>query len=381
MDIMNSLLPLLKAISHNQQNLNIDGADTQLINFATDSGMAVYLKYCAQKSVDNLPTDNKNKILAAELTVKIITNTLLKALKEILKSSDQCHDDIILLKGIAHAQSIYPSPWFRIMSDIDILVSEFDSKVLNIILLNLGYVQTSHNPQAYYDEHHHCMPYYNKKNNIWIEVHTHLFSNTTDVKHDKLFHLQNILNSTYPIEKKSYNKNIKQLAPELHLIYTCVHWAEDYNLHKTCIQFTDIILLINNTNMDWNIINKWLNNTASASSVFLALSYLNSANIIQIPQSFFDHCQLKNKNMGLINRTILYKIIDNYLLGKTQYSKRLNENNLKIIWSTLLKPNSSFINLFLVINNLIFPPDNKNKFKAKYTFNRILKLFYTQKND
>jgi len=372
---MKSLLPLLQAIGHDKLNLDISNINTPLINFITDSGMAAYFNYCTQNSANSLPETDKNKIYSATLTAKIITNTLLNSLKEILDSSDQCHSDIILLKGISHAQCLYPSPWFRIMSDIDLLVSEIDLEIMKNILFELGFIQTSINPQKFYDSHHHIMPFHNKKNNVWIEIHTHLFSTTTDVRKDSLFNINEIGKNSCDIKNTPYHKNVKKLCPELHLIYTCVHWAEDYNLYKTGLQFTDIILLIKRENIDWIKTVNWLSNTTSASYVYLALSYLEQSDAIEIPTDFFKSCNLKHKNMGYLNKYILFKIIDNYFLGKKRYNNFFNENNLKIIWSTLLKPSPSLHNLFFLPINIVFPPANADRFKLHFITNRILSLF------
>ncbi len=373
---MKSLIPLLTAINNNQLTLDISSMDNNLIDFSINAGMGTYLKYCSQNSQQPVEQATSQLLLSAELTAKIITTNILNALNEILTHSKQCSSNIILLKGIAHCQSYYPAPWFRIMSDIDLLISKKDTDMLESILIQLKYKQTSKNSHEYYETHHHSMPFYNKKNNTWIEVHTHLFSNTTDVINDDLFNIKKMAMNTMPMKSHQYNDNIKQFSPEFHLIYTCVHWAEDYNLYKTCIQFTDIILLIRQQPFDWLKVSTELNNTASASSVFLALSYLKQSGIIEIPNSFFSSFKLRYKNMGAVNRYILYTIIDNYFLGKKQYSKIANENNLKIIWKTLLKPNTSFNNLILLPCNLLFPPENANRFKISFLFKRFLNLFH-----
>ncbi len=374
---MKSLLPLLSAISHQQQDLNISRTQDNLIDFAINAGMGAYLKYSAENIQQTISAESYQRLLSADLTAKVITYSILNSLKEVLAFSEQCEDDIILLKGISHCQRYYPHPWFRIMSDIDLLVSEKDVATLENILLKLGYQQTSKNTQEFYTSHHHSMPFYNKKNNLWIEVHSHLFSKSTPAKHDELFTLENIQTNTVAMYDPEYNCNIKQLSTELHLIYTCVHWADDFNTHKSCIQLTDIVLMIlnNNTPLNWEKMSNWLTNTASASSVFLALSYLNKSSIIKIPDTYFNRVKLKHSNMATINRLILYKIIDDYFSGKKDYGRFLTENNLLIIWTTLLQPRSSLNNILRLPVNILFPPDNDERFKISLIAKRIIGLF------
>ena len=370
---MKSLLPLIKAISSGKQNLDIGDIDRHLFEYIIDSGLASYLNYSIIK------TENiyHSILMSAELTAKIITNTQIQAIQVITDAAAGKIGDITLLKGISLCQNYYPSPHFRIMSDIDILILDKDISSLNEVLIKLGYKQTSEKPDDYYDAHHHDMPYYNKENNVWIEVHTHLFSNMTPVFNDKLFSLENIRENRLNMDSEKFGDKVKYICPELQLIYTCVHWAEDYNAYKSGIQFTDIILLVKNkgNGLDWNKIHNWLDNTASASSVYLALSYLHKSGLLELPDSRFKKITLKNKNMFFINRFLLYKIIDKYMIKGVRYGKVLNEKNIIIIWDTLLQPSPSTINLISLPWNIIFPSNKKNRYHIKHIYNRVRNLY------
>lgn len=371
---MKSLLPLIEAIGHDRQELEIGNIDDQLVQYIINSGLASYLNY----SIQNTKTININydTLVAAELTAKIITNTQIQAIKEITNAAKHDVTEITLLKGISLCQNYYPFPHFRIMSDIDILILEKDICSLDKVLNSLGYKQSSDNPDEYYDTHHHCKPYYNEKNNVWVEAHTHLFSNMTPVLNDTLFKPENIRENRLNMNNQVFGGNVKYLCPELQLIYTCTHWAEDFNPHKTSIQFIDIILLIKNNGngLDWIKTTNWLNNTASASYAYLILSFLHKHNIVKIPDIYFKSINLKYSNMGFINRYILYKLILNYMLGKRTYNSVFNENNVRIIWKTLLKPASSFSNLIQTPWNIIFPPEKENRYKTSYIISRIRNL-------
>jgi len=374
---MKSLIPLLAAISHNLTTLNIRDMSDDLIDFSIDLGMGVFLKHCSKNALQASKPATTQLLISVELTAKLITNNLLNAVKEILILSEQCTDDVILLKGISNCQRYYPEPWFRIMSDIDLLVSEKDAQAFETILLKLGYQQTSKNSHDFYEFHHHSMPFYNKKNNVWIEVHTHLFSKTTHAKHDKLFSIEQINKNTAQPFNSVYYKNVKQLSTELHLIYSCVHWADDFSTHKSCMQLTDIILMLKNNDipLDWHKINNWLYDTNSASCVFLALSYLHKSKIIEIPPLYFNNVKLKHYNMGFINVFILHNIIDNYFMQGKNYGRFLTENNIIIIWETLLQAKTSWINILQIPLNILFPPDNINRFKLSLMTKRFFNVF------
>jgi len=370
---MKSLLPLLKAISENKTTLNIESISPELFQFAIDSGLASYLKHCSEDSINNEKSKYNTTLNSADLTAKILTHTQLDALDELIRIAASEVDEVILLKGISICQKLYPLPHIRIMSDIDLLVSEKDSKTLEGILIDTGYKQISENSVEFYDQHHHSMPFYNAKNNVWLEIHTHLFSGSNPNLDDELFKIDSIFKNTVIINKEKYPINVKQLSTEYQLIYTCSHWVDDLKIHKSSMQLIDMILLIKNNGagLDWTKIFAYINNTSSASYVFLLLSYFDKYKIIDVPKNYANLIKLKNSNMGIINMSILHYIVDGFLLGKIINHKFLNENNIQIIWSSLLLPSSSLKNLTRLPLNLLFPPKNTNRYKFKLFISRI----------
>lgn len=373
---MKSLSPLLNAISANKTNLNIKTISDELLTFAIDSGMAAYLSYCSKDNETSKHFERNNTLKAADLTAKMITHVQLQALNNLLEVALPVINEIILLKGICICQNYYPQPHMRIMSDIDVLVSGKDSEQLKIILLEMGYTQKSEYSEAFYLSHHHSMPFYNKENNVWIEVHSHLFSGSNPALHDSLFDINNIFEHSIPMHKERYSNKVKQLNPELQLIYICTHWADELKINKACVQLVDMILLIKNNQkgIDWDKLFILANNTASASYLYLILSYFEKTQIIEIPTNYAKSFQLKYKNMGYLNKLILHKIISYYILGEKTCNKLINENNLKIIWSTLLQPSSSFCNIVKTPWNILFPPEEKERYKLYFLFNRLKTL-------
>ena len=376
---MKSLLPLLKAINLNKKDLEVDEIDDKLFEFIINSGLATYFNYSTQQSKKTNKSINHNSLYSAELTAKFITNIQLQALQKILSSLNNEISEVILLKGISLCQAYYPSPHFRIMSDIDILVLEKDTDTLNSTLNNIGYIQKSEYSNKFYESHHHSMPYYNKNNNVWIEAHTHLFSKESSVINDKVFNLENIRQNTLQINSNEYAGKVKHISPELQLIYICNHWAEDFNIQKSGIQFIDMILLLKNngTGLDWQQIINWLEDTASASNVYIALSYLNNRGIFVLPDTFLSSLVLKYSNMSYINCQLLYKLIDCYLLGEQRFNRVLTEDNARIIWRTLIQPSSSLVNLLNLPWNIVFPPKETNRYKIHFLFNRLKNMMKT----
>jgi len=367
---MKSLLPLLMAISKEKLNLDISAIDNELIDFSISAGIAPYLKYCSQESDKTPNKDISTKLVSSELSAKFITRSMYNSLRLVLNHLQKDTEGIVLLKGIAVGKSYYPRDWLRLMGDIDLLVHSSDIPKIKTTLFKLGYKQISHNPAEFYESHHHLMPFYNARLDTWIEVHTNLLTDASLAKNDTLFNIDNIYSNTIPAsEQISYEK---QLSTDMQLIYTCVHWAEDYSSYKGCLQLIDIIHLVKciNDKSDWPSLSEKLKATKSASIVYLAISYLIKHNIIEINSIQFEK-DLKKNNISILNRYILFTIIDTYFIKGKCYGSIFSENNVKIIWKTLIQPRNSFINLLNIPWNILFPPDNKQRFSFELLIIRI----------
>ncbi|MCW8855022.1 MAG: nucleotidyltransferase family protein [Gammaproteobacteria bacterium] len=373
---MKSLPLLLKAISTDKKDLDIESFSSKAVLYAIESGLGPYLNHYLHNNSRASQSEYVSEIISADLTAKLITNTQLSALQEIINTSLSLVDEIILLKGISTCQNFYPLPHFRIMGDIDLLVSEKDQAILENILVKMGYQQKSQLDAEFYQTHHHSMPFHNTNNNVWIEVHTHIFPPSSAVIDDKFFSLKNIKNNCISLNNERYPEKIKCLCPELQLIHTCVHMAEDFNIHKGFIQLVDMILIIKNNKkgLDWHKITNWTNNTSSASYLYLLLSYFNKNDIIDVPDQYLKSIKLKNSNMGFINRWILHSIISMFMDENNHQKHFMNVNILEIIWNTLLQPKTSLTNIMTLPWNILFPLDSVNRSKFSFFRTRIKNL-------
>jgi len=372
---MKSLFPLLQAIAADKSCLSTSEISDELLEFSINAGVAGLLQHYSKKNIKL-----ESSLISAALTAKLITHVQLHALNEIVKTANNEITEIVLLKGISICQMYYPVPQLRIMGDIDLLVSDKNVEKLEHVLLNIGYKQTSQCADEYYSTHHHSMPFYNKKNNVWVEVHRHLFSGSNPVLDDPLFEINNIFKNTISINNENYSEIAKQLCPEIQLVYTCSHWANELKINKSCIQIVDMIYLIKNNgkDIDWNRLFNWVNNTASASYLYLILSYFDKNNLISLPENYSRSFKLKHTNMGFINRLILHKIICIYMLGQKSPDRVFTETNLAIIWCTLLRPSSSIANFMLLPINILFPPKAENRYRISLLIYRIKNMFMSQ---
>jgi hypothetical protein len=97
-------------------------------------------------------------------------------LKEILAAFAHEGIPVIVLKGAALAQFIYPHLGFRPMGDIDLLVKHHDLTKAENILGTLKYQpsQTEKSAEWYRLHHHHLIPYISQEGFSPIELHHHI---------------------------------------------------------------------------------------------------------------------------------------------------------------------------------------------------------------
>jgi len=119
------------------------------------------------------------------------------ALYDILTHCQQQNLSVTLLKGQSLVSQYYPKPWFRLMRDMDLLVSSECIENLTQILFELGYHQESQWQESYYDDHHHIMPFYHAEKGIWVEVHTRLFRLDNPLSKLECFSLESIRRETH----------------------------------------------------------------------------------------------------------------------------------------------------------------------------------------
>lgn len=371
MIVLNSVLPLLKAVATDANNIDISNVDDKTIEFILNSGLSGYFNSYVNKS--HLSKNNLQCLYSAEITTKFIAHTQISALSDLLSNlSDSC-DEVYLLKGMHMSLIYYPRYHYRIMGDIDILVPYNNINHVKSVLLELGYVQKSENSEDYYETHHHLMPFYNEDKNVWIEVHTGLFSKKSMFEIENAFSLENIRKNYKNCVNDEYGIKARMLSPELHLIYSCIHWIDDLKIYKTPLQLIDMILLIKyiNANNSWDKFIKVIDLFDTRHHVGYVLEYFNKNKIIDVPDYVLS--KLNNDVLGLVNKYLLNKVTSHYLLGKTVPGKLLNNDIIEIIWNTLWTKNNQLVNLLNIPLNVIFPANEKSRYDLKILYQRILK--------
>jgi Uncharacterised nucleotidyltransferase len=141
--------------------------------------------------------------------------------------------DVIVLKGAALAETVYPNRALRPMSDIDLLARKEKLTEVEATLLDMGYLleDRAKGKEFYQERHYHWV--FSKKPDIDIEIHWHVKRPTGAFEID----IDELWKRAQAIKVAGVEALI--LSPEALLLYLCQHsWK--HNLNGGIRPFIDI---------------------------------------------------------------------------------------------------------------------------------------------
>ncbi|MCI6738137.1 MAG: nucleotidyltransferase family protein, partial [Intestinibacter sp.] len=271
---------------------------------------------------------SKNKFLLYIQHSTVIENYAEKLINNFKKEKL----DHIIIKGYV-LKDYYPSPEYRSMSDIDILIKPDDREKSHEIMLKLGYKNSIKDSNVW--------DY--RKNKSYIEIHTSLIEN--EFKED--VNLKEYFSDAWSHIERFRGENCYILDKEYHLIYNLVHIAKHfYNCGCGVRMIMDIAVYINKfgDRLDWNYI--WNELEKLDLKLF-------TENILILCNKWFD---TKIDFSYDIEQDFYNKLCENILLGGTFGFNNSNFRIAKIrndIKNDQQDYRSSLIN---TLRCMIFPP-------------------------
>jgi hypothetical protein len=204
---MTGLIPVLRAGVSGRNDFDPALLDPASVRWAVHAGLGPLICHISRSHLSGLADAVSQDLLrSADLVAQLTMSDALDALEEILAASADIAREIILLKGISICQYLYPVPHLRTMGDIDLLVPVHSQQRIETLLFDLGYRQQSNRPAGYYETHHHSMPFFHPVRQIWVEVHTTLFSNANAAS-DPVFSPSHVGSQTVPITFRGNETN------------------------------------------------------------------------------------------------------------------------------------------------------------------------------
>lgn len=326
-----------------------------------------YLKY------DELTTTKqRQKLKSIKLTAKYYTSAHESALYEILNRTINQNIKVILLKGAHVSRVYYQHPHLRLMGDIDILVDKVHTNDVTNILISLGYAQRSHNPDSFYETHHHLKPFYHNETGVCIEVHTHLFSEPNILSSHTLFKLDYIFQNPTLIKYKDLQ--IHALAPELNLHYTITHWIREFKIENSFIQLIDVCLLMGQENFNWENFIALIKTRDHATEIKLTLGFLVRNNLVSLQKNIADEIFSKKDSMGVFGAWLLQTILNGYSDQNKFITIIIGSANNSRILNSYLRDKPGILNHFHAFNALMFVSEQYNQSLISNSKNRLKNL-------
>lgn len=368
---MTGLIPILRA-AISSDHLDPAVLDKDTVHWAVRAGLGpLTFRLVGKRKSGITDKTSQDALRSADLVARLTMSDALDALEELLAASADIARDIILLKGIAACQSLYPEPHLRTMGDIDLLIPVHSRQRLETLLCDLGYRQQSNHPAVYYETHHHSMPFFHPLRQIWVEVHTALFSGTQTAS-DPVFSPSHIGTRAMPITFRGHATN--RLRPEQEIIYLASHWA----LERKCfaggaIPFFDLALMIRQQGpaLDWKDVCARLGDSRAATYLSLMLRFLEKHGVVSIDPADMQPLYGVQRHPLGNNEAILHGMIERYSMCGRPFGRLASEANLGIIWDTLLAPGPACRNLFSVPGHVLFPPGQPRRFSPGFQLARL----------
>lgn len=146
----------------------------QLPTFAEEQGMAPLVNFHLRKNKVTIPQETLRELTALSLRHKLINQARTTTLIELSNLFHQAEIPFLVLKGMALAHLLYPSPELRPMKDMDLLVRNEEAEKVTQLFNENGFKQ---NKDAFFHPSELHLPTFTKEVEgfrISIEVHHRL---------------------------------------------------------------------------------------------------------------------------------------------------------------------------------------------------------------
>ena len=344
-----------------QEHASVPLADMsqQQVEWAVETGLGPLL--CWRAGPDAQASPHWRLLHSATLTARLFAAEQSDAMTALLDACAEQVQTVTLIKGISVCDQYYPLPHLRPMRDIDILVDVADLPVVEKFLDQLGYQRESDCDPAFYATHHHSMPFVHPDTGIWMEVHHGLMTTRSKTHQnpkapqDPIF---DTLDRTAELRPACFQgRPVTRLSDELQVVYLAAHWAYEFRSVGGIIALFDMIFLLQQAGqrLDWGKILSWLPGSMAATPLYLLLSYLSQAEVIQLAPEILPELFVRQRAFGARNLSVLHTIIDRYFVGGQTFGRLASLRNIDTVWKTLLLPGSPTRNLLLCPVMLLLP--------------------------
>lgn len=372
---MPPLIRLLRAVRDDVQDLTLATFDDAEIRWLLNIGFGPLLHRVTGGEQSNSRPDWRQSVLSADLTAKVLTRDLTDAMSDIIDVTRNTDAQLTLLKGISICGQHYPAEHLRLMGDIDILVDKQCYFDVEAALLDLGYRRHTHRRTGTWSGHHHGPPLFDPKRKVWVEIHTDLFPNDSQIKTATVFSQPSV--QAERVAYRFHDRDVWRITDELQLVYIASYWPRDLSYGFSRIGLAtplpDLVFLLRNSRhaFDWDRVLGWLNHELLAGCLYVVLSYLDKHDLADLPPEVIIEVERRQHMVNRTNLALLHRLINNYVASNKKFNRVITAKNTTIVWDTLLTSRRAWQNIALVPWHLVFPRRDPERFTMAYQIGRL----------
>ena len=177
---------------------------------------------------------------------------------------------VMLLKGAALVEAVYPHPGLRTMVDLDLLVPRPEIQRAHALVQTLGYsvggARVSRDDAHVLATYHHHYPLRRDGGAVTIEVHQGLVEDRPD------FDVDGIWERAVPSDEGGHRHFLQ--APEDFALHVAMHFAKDrMSRHESALgQLADLVRIAERWPVDWEVTADRARASLVADRLFVALA-------------------------------------------------------------------------------------------------------------
>jgi hypothetical protein len=358
------VLPVLQAFVNRNQRFDIASLDDAAFERTLAGGAGAILSQVTAGAANSGQSTRTSDVQSADLTMRVLTAVILETVEEIIDTSRHAGIDLMLLKGCASALLYYPEPHLRTMADVDMLVPEHHHAALESQLHGRGFERRSPRSLAFYDHHHHTMPFWHPARNVWIEVHTRPYPPISPLANARQFSYDAV--TTRPASVVVGAQTVRVMNHERQLVYVATRWAEMINAERGVFPLLDAALLLRSQSdhLDWDEVCRMSDDPWAAGALVLMLTYLDHWRLAQVPGAVLSRLANRDGVTNSIVRSLLHRLVTTYIMEGRKPGALLTASNRRLVWSTLVAAKSPWGKLLALPVNVIFPPAAQGRFSV-----------------
>ena len=231
-------------------------------------------------------------------------------LKRLLSGFETDGIPVILLKGVAVDDALYPQVGIRPHGDIDLLVSPSDLSQGESVLESLGFrpAADAATREAFRTHHHHLAPYWHPRSHNVVELHGRLGSpnGSRGVSVDGLWE------RAQPANLQTGESYLALCSEDL-LAYLCLHFLSDRQVSRSgaLFQLCDIALLLSRPDLlDWRAFADRVEEQGLGPAVYAALHAASIVGGVSPPDSVTDQLRPADFDEVKASHFVLSRVIE-----------------------------------------------------------------------